>query len=127
MTETSTTTPAQILSGMATAMGEVPAAIAKATTSDPRMLMEQVRSSAFAMPGENPALDDQTRTLIYLAVALATSNSACTRAMINKARVQNIPSEKLLEAFHIARYAMATQVVGNAEVVFDLISEREIS
>ena len=99
MTETSTTTPAQILSGMATAMGEVPAAIAKATTSDPRMLMEQVRSSAFSMPGENPALDDQTRTLIYLAVALATSNSACTRAMINKARVQNIPLRKAARSF----------------------------
>ena len=127
MTETSTPTTAQILSGMATAMGEVPMAIVKAASSDPRMLMEQVRSSTFAMPGENPALDDQTRTLIYLAVALATSNSACTQAMINKARVQNIPSEKLLEAFHIARYAMATQVVGNAEVVFDLISEREVS
>ncbi len=127
MTETSTPTTAQILSGMATAMGEVPMAIVKAASSDPRMLMEQVRSSAFAMPGENPALDDQTRTLIYLTVALATSNSACTQAMINKARVQNIPSEKLLEAFHIARYAMATQVVGNAEVVFDLISEREVS
>ena len=112
----------QILAGMRAAMGEVPTAIEKAVRADPRMVAEQVRSSAFAMPPEG-ALDPETRTLIYLAVALATSNQACTRAMTNKARVQRIDAEKLLEALHIARYAMATRVLGNAEPVFDLITE----
>ncbi len=114
----------QILAGMRASMGEVPPAIVKAATSDPRMVAEQVRSSAFAMPGEGGALDPETRTLIYLAVALATSNHACTTAMVNKARVQSIASDKLLEALHIARYAMATKVLGDAEPVFDLIDER---
>ena len=113
----------KILDGMRTAMGEVPHAIVKAATSDPRMVVEQVHSSAFAMPEGGP-LDQETRTLIYLAVALATSNNACIKAMTNKARVQSIDSEKLIEALHIARYAMATQVIGNAEPVFDLIAER---
>ncbi len=44
--------------------------------------------------------------------------------MLNKARQQAIATSKLIEAFHIARYAMATQVVGNAEPLFDLINER---
>jgi hypothetical protein len=44
--------------------------------------------------------------------------------MTNKARVQSIDSAKLLEALHIARYAMATRVLGEAEAVFDLINER---
>ncbi len=114
----------QTLAGMRASMGEVPPAIVKAATADPRMVAEQVRSSAFAMPGEGGALDPETRTLIYLAVALATSNHACTTAMVNKARVQSISSDKLLEALHIARYAMATRVLGNAEPVFDLIDER---
>jgi AhpD family alkylhydroperoxidase len=115
---------AKILDGMRAAMGDVPPAIVKAASADPRMVDEQIRSSAFAMPPEDGALDPQTRTLIYLAVALATSNHACTVAMTNKARVQSIDSAKLLEAFHIARYAMATRVVGVAEPLFDLINER---
>ncbi len=114
---------ANILDGMRAAMGEVPPAIVKAARADPRMVVEQTRSSGFAMPPEDGALDPQTRTLVYLAVALATSNRACTVAMTNKARIQSIDSEKLLEAFHIARYAMATKVLGDAEPVFDLINE----
>lgn len=114
----------QILDQMAAAMGEAPPAIEKAGTADPAMVYEQARSSAFAMPAEGGALDPEMRTLIYLAVALATSNHACTIAMLNKAHQQGIATSKLVEAFHIARYAMATQVVGNAEPLFDLINER---
>jgi len=124
MTTASTPDTTQILNGMRAAMGEVPPAIIKATSADPRMVVEQARSSAYAMPSEDGALDAETRTLIYLAVALATSNHACTQAMTNKARVQSIASAKLLEALHIARYAMATRVLGDAEPVFDLINER---
>jgi AhpD family alkylhydroperoxidase len=124
MSTTVTPNIAQILDGMRAAMGDVPTAITKAASADARMVVEQARSSAYAMPPEDGALDPQTRTLIYLAVALATANHACTVAMTNKARVQSIDSEKLLEAFHIARYAMATRVLGDAEAVFDLINER---
>jgi len=114
----------QILDQMRAAMGEVPPAIEKAAAADARMVAEQARSSAFAMPPEDGALAPETRTLIYLAVALATSNRACTIAMANKARTQAIAAPKLLEAVHIARFALATQVVGNAEPVFDLVNER---
>lgn len=117
----------QILGQMRLAMGEAPPAIEKAATADARMVAEQARSSAFAMPPGDGALDPETRTLIYLAVALATSNQACTTAMVNKARKQAIASPKLIEAFHIARFALATQVVGNAEAVFDLVNERATS
>ena len=116
----------QILDQMASAMGKAPPAIEKAGTADPAMVHEQVRSSAFAMPPEGGALDPELRTLIYLAVALATSNHACTIAMLNKARQQAIATPKLIESFHIARYAVATQVVGNAEPLFDLLIERAV-
>ena len=125
MSATVTSTTEQILDAMRVTMGSVPPAIVKAASAAPRMVAEQVRSSAFAMPADGGALDPETRTLVYLAVALATSNSACTIAMTNKARVQSISNEKLLEAFHIARYAMATKVLGDAEPVFDLIDERQ--
>jgi hypothetical protein len=44
--------------------------------------------------------------------------------MVDKARHGGIASAKLLEAFHIARLAQATAVIGNAEVLFDLVNER---
>ena len=87
------------------------------------MVAEQARLERLRHAPEDGVLDAETRTLIYLAVALATSNRACTMAMVNKARKQEIATAKLLEAFHIRVSALATQVVGNAEPVFDLANE----
>jgi alkylhydroperoxidase/carboxymuconolactone decarboxylase family protein YurZ len=71
------------------------------------------------MPPQNVALEAQTRTLIYLGIALATGSKACIEAMMNKAKTQNISKDKILETFKIARYAEATRVLGNAEIVFE--------
>lgn len=114
-----------ILEAMSQTMGTVPSAIAKAAPVDSAMVLEQVHSSAFAMPPENGALDPETRTLIYLGAALASSNHACTAAMVNKAKGQGITTEKLLEAFHIARFALATRVVGDAEPLFEMLAQRQ--
>lgn len=116
----------QIIEQMRAAMNRLPSAIEKAARADPGMVLEHAHSSGFAMPQGEGALEAETRTLIYLAVALATSNHACTVAMVNKARVQRIAATKLLEAFHIARFAQATQVLGNAEPLFDLIDEERV-
>ncbi len=43
-----------------------------------------MRSKAFGMPAEKPALDEDTRTLIYLAAALAGTSPACVKAMAHK-------------------------------------------
>jgi alkylhydroperoxidase/carboxymuconolactone decarboxylase family protein YurZ len=114
-----------ILNAMTQSMGSVPPAIAKAAAVDSQMVVEQVHSSAFAMPPDGGALDSETRTLIYLGAALASSNHACTQAMVNKAKGQGIAREKLLEAFHIARFALATRVVGDAEPLFEMLAQRE--
>jgi alkylhydroperoxidase/carboxymuconolactone decarboxylase family protein YurZ len=74
----------------------------------------------YAMPAGG-ALDEETRTLIYLAAALAGSSPACVRAMADKVVQQGIPSAKVLETVHIARFAMATKIVGDAEPVFDAL------
>jgi alkylhydroperoxidase/carboxymuconolactone decarboxylase family protein YurZ len=118
-----TPTADQLLAQMRETLGEVPTAIEKSVNADPTLIFEHARSKQFAMPPQG-ALDDEARTLIYLAVALATSNHACTEVMVNKARNGGIASAKLLEAFHIARLAQATAVIGNAEGLFDLVNER---
>jgi AhpD family alkylhydroperoxidase len=112
-------TTEQILSMMKGAMdGKLPKSIELAGEVFPEFVAEQARSSAFAMP-QNGALDAETRTLIYLGVALATGSKACIEAMTNKAKMQQISKEKILETLKIARYAEATRVIGNAEIVFE--------
>jgi alkylhydroperoxidase/carboxymuconolactone decarboxylase family protein YurZ len=118
--ETQQPTTEQILTMMKGAMdGKLPKAIVLAGEVFPEFVAEQARSSAFAMPAQNGALDAETRTLIYLGVALATGSKACIEAMMNKSKMQNIAKEKILETVKIARYAEATRVIGNAEIVFE--------
>jgi alkylhydroperoxidase/carboxymuconolactone decarboxylase family protein YurZ len=98
-------------------MGSVPTAIEQAVKVDEGLLYEHLRSRGYAMPPQG-ALDEETRTLIYLAAALAASSQACIQAMANKAKMQNIPSAKIIETVHIVRFALATKVIGEAEPVF---------
>ena len=116
-------TTEQILSMMKGAMdGKLPKAIELAGDVFPEFVAEQARSSAFAMP-QNGALEAETRTLIYLGVALATGSKACIEAMMNKAKMQQISKEKILETLKIARYAEATRVIGNAEIVLEHLKD----
>ena len=107
----------QILAGMSASLnGTVPDAARLAGRVAPDVLARHVQDSGFAMPKDGSGvLSDETRTLIYLAVALATGSRACVEAMTDKAQAQGIDAAKLLEAFKIARFAEATRVLGNAE------------
>jgi alkylhydroperoxidase/carboxymuconolactone decarboxylase family protein YurZ len=75
------------------------------------------------MPAQAPALDDATRTLVYLAAALAGSSPACVRAMAIKIVQQGIAREKVVETIHIVRLAMATKIIGDSEAVFEALSK----
>jgi alkylhydroperoxidase/carboxymuconolactone decarboxylase family protein YurZ len=108
----------EIFGMMRKSMGTIPDAIQKAAVVDESLIYEHLRSRGYAMPNEKPALDEETRTLIYLAAALAASSHACVEAMANKAKVQGIPAGKLLETLHIVRFALATRVIGDAEPLF---------
>jgi alkylhydroperoxidase/carboxymuconolactone decarboxylase family protein YurZ len=112
----------QVFGMMRKSMGSVPSAIEKATAADEGVLYEHLRSRAYAMPAEG-ALDDETRTLIYLASALAASSKACIQAMANKAKMQGIAQEKILETVRIVRFALATKVIGDAEPVFESLQK----
>jgi alkylhydroperoxidase/carboxymuconolactone decarboxylase family protein YurZ len=111
----------QVLANMTAAMGSVPDPIRAAAQAMPEMVLKQAQDSGWAMPAENGALSAETRTLIYLGIALATGGD-CVKAMTNKAKAQGIDDAKLLETFKIARYAEATRVLGNATYLFDQIA-----
>jgi alkylhydroperoxidase/carboxymuconolactone decarboxylase family protein YurZ len=110
----------QVFAMMRNTMGSIPSAIEKVTSVDEGLLYEHLRSRAYAMPAEG-ALDDETRTLIYLAAALAASSKACIQAMANKAKMQGIAPEKVLETVKIVRLALATKVIGDGEPVFEAL------
>ncbi len=108
----------QVFGMMRKSMGSIPSAIEKVVAVDEGLLYEHLRSRGYAMPAEG-ALDEETRTLIYLASALAASSKACIQAMANKAKMQGIAPEKVLETVRIVRFALATKIVGDAEPVFE--------
>ena len=110
----------QIFGMMRKSMGSIPSAIEKAASVDEGLLYEHLRSRAYAMAVEG-ALNDESRTLIYLAAALAAGSKPCIQAMTNKATMQGIAPEKLLETLHIVRFALATKVIGDAEPVFEVL------
>ena len=112
----------QVFGMMRQMMGSVPSAIEKAVQVDEGLLYEHLRSRGYAMPGDG-ALDEETRTLIYLASALAASSKACIQAMANKAKMQGIAPEKVLETVRIVRFALATKIVGDAEPVFAAMAQ----
>jgi alkylhydroperoxidase/carboxymuconolactone decarboxylase family protein YurZ len=112
----------QVFGMMRKSMGSVPSAIEEATAADEGVLYEHLRSRAYAMPAEG-ALDEETRTLIYLASALSASSKACIQAMANKAKMQGIAQEKILETVRIVRFALATKVIGDAEPVFESLQK----
>ena len=112
----------QVFGMMRQMMGSVPSTIKKAVQVDEGLLYEHLRSRSYAMPAVG-ALDDETRTLIYLASALAASSKACIQAMANKAKMQGIAPEKVLETVRIVRFALATKIVGDAEPVFEAMTQ----
>lgn len=101
-------------------MGRVPAPIEKAAKVDQSLVYEHLRSRASAMPPEG-ALDEETRTLIYLAVALACGSPACVEAWAGRVGVLKIAPAKVLEALHIARFALATKVISQAGPLFEAL------
>ncbi len=82
----------------------------------PDMVFKHAQDSGFAMPKEGGALTEETRTLMLLAIALATG-SRCVEGLMGKADVLNIEKAKILETFKIARFSEATRVFHNAETV----------
>jgi alkylhydroperoxidase/carboxymuconolactone decarboxylase family protein YurZ len=120
MTSEQKPTVDQVFGMMRKTMGSIPSAIEKATSVDEGLLYEHLRSRAYAMPADG-ALDEESRTLIYLASALAGSSKACIQAMANKAKMQGIAPEKVLETVRIVRFALATKVIGDAEPVFEAL------
>jgi alkylhydroperoxidase/carboxymuconolactone decarboxylase family protein YurZ len=112
----------QVFGMMRKTMGSIPSAVEKMVAVDEGMLYEHLRSRGYAMPADG-ALDEETRTLIYLASALAASSTACIQAMADKAKTQGIAPEKVLETVRIVRFALATKIVGDAEPVFEALKK----
>lgn len=101
-------------------MGSIPPSIEKATDLDGGLLYEHLQSRSYAMPAEG-AFSEETRTLIYLALAAVASSTASLQAMASVAKAQGISQEKVLETIRIVWFALATKIIGDAGSVFDVL------
>lgn len=110
-----------VLQAMRKNLGEgLPVAIPLLAEKAPGLLLEHGRSWTFAMP-EKGALDEATRTLILLGIALATGSESCVKAMAHRAKRLGIPKEALLETLKIARQAQANAVLGHATPLLEVL------
>lgn len=89
-------------------MGSVPSSIEKTAKVVQGLLCEHPRSRQSAMPPEGGP-DEETRTLLYLASALAAGKAA--------------PRRSSWRPLHIVRFALFTKVTGEAAPVFDALRE----
>lgn len=113
-----------ILHMMRQGLVQVPAATEKSVPVAPALTQEHAGSKGSAMQAESPALDEDTRMLIYLAAALAGTSTACVKAIANKIAQQGIAANKVIETVHIVRLAKATKVIGDAEPVFGALARK---
>ena len=122
-------TTEEILAMMETQLGKdgVPQVMRRAGRVMPDLLAEHVRGKMYAMPPEGGAFDEETRTLLYLAAALAAGSTECVKAMTARSRVMGIDREKLLETFKIARLAVASGAIGNAEPLLAALDDAQES
>ena len=111
----------RVLQAMAENLGEgLPRATPLLAEKAPGLLLEHGRSWTYAMP-EKGALDEKTRTLILLGIALATGSEACVKAMAHRAKRLGLSKEALLETLKIARQAQANAVLGHAAPLLEVL------
>ncbi|MCL5769982.1 MAG: carboxymuconolactone decarboxylase [Planctomycetes bacterium] len=113
----------QVFAGRRKVMGTIPTAVEKLSRVDSTMVYEHLRSRAYAMPDQVPALAEGTRTLIYMAAALAGPSPACVRAITEKARVQGILREAIMETVVPVRFAIATRIPGDVAPIFAALTQ----
>lgn len=111
----------QVPKAMQANLGEgLPEAIPLLAEKAPGLLLEHGRNWTFAMP-EKGALDEKTRTLILLGIALATGSASCVKAMAHRAKRLGIPKEALLETLKIARQAQVNAVLGHTTPLLEVL------
>lgn len=70
-----------------------------------------------------PTFDEETRALIYPDSALAAGSATCLSAMANKAKMQRMPGSKFPKTLCIVRFALATEVSGEAKPLLEALRD----
>lgn len=78
------------------------------------------RQQCFVCPmSAKGALDEEARTLNHVVAAFAVSSRSCIHAMANKAQVQGIAAENVMETVRIVRFSLAIEFIGDAAPVVE--------
>jgi alkylhydroperoxidase/carboxymuconolactone decarboxylase family protein YurZ len=115
----------EILSFMAKKLGgqeNIPNAIRYAKVCAPELIYHVAFSSKNSVGDENSPFDEKTRTLIFLAVALAMKDTECIKTQLNAALTLGATKEELIAIIKIVKHAAHSSVIGFAEPILESLS-----
>jgi alkylhydroperoxidase/carboxymuconolactone decarboxylase family protein YurZ len=116
----------EILSFMAKKLGgqeNIPNAIRYAKVCAPELIYHVAFSSKNSVADENSPFDEKTRTLIFLAAALAMKDPECIKTQLNAALTLGATKEELIALIKIVKHAAHSSVIGFAEPILEVLSK----
>jgi alkylhydroperoxidase/carboxymuconolactone decarboxylase family protein YurZ len=117
-------TAEQVIEMMSAKMGmnNVPAAMLFAKDVAPELVLQVAMSSKESVGDEQSPLDEKTRTLIYLASALATHDDECVKATLASALSIGVNKAELISVIKIVRHAANNGAVGAATPILQALA-----
>lgn len=104
--------------------GKLPKVLELSIDGFPKMIEEYATSNSFSLL-QKRLLEEETRTLIYLGIALTSGSKACIEEIMHKAKLQHITKDKIIDVFTISLHAASTRVLSNAEIIFDYLKKNK--
>ncbi|GAB6077319.1 carboxymuconolactone decarboxylase family protein [Hydrogenobaculum acidophilum] len=110
----------EVLSMMAQKLGgreNIPDAILYARDVAPELIMDVAMSSKNSVGDDNSPFDPKTRTLIFLAAALAMKDEECIKTQTRAALGMGVTKEELLSVIKIVKHATNSGIIGAASPI----------
>jgi alkylhydroperoxidase/carboxymuconolactone decarboxylase family protein YurZ len=119
-------TAEQIVEMMRTKMGaeNIPAAMLFAKDVAPELIVQVAMSSKDSVGDEASPLDEKTRTLIYMAAALATHDEECVKATLASALGLGVSKAELISVIKIVRHAANNGTLGAATAILEALAKK---
>ena len=119
-------TAGQVIEMMGAKMGasNVPAALRYAEQVAPELVVQVALSSSQSVGDETSPLDEKTRTLIYLASALATHDAECIKATLASSLALGVTRDEFVSVIKIVQHAANNGTLGAATPILEALAKQ---
>lgn len=118
----------QILRMMSQKLGgeeNIPDAIKYAKEIAPELIIDVALSSKNSVGDESSPFDPKTRTLIFLAAALAMKDEECVKTQVKAALNMGATKEELISVIKIVKHASNSGIIGAATPILKALSKNK--